>query len=76
MRLITHNMLQCHAKGCDTNNFPLRFEEVEVDTKETDFNEDFLKNFIVKLDWPALYETALTVNIDSGFGMSSSQGVS
>ncbi|KAH9938762.1 Trm112p-domain-containing protein [Epithele typhae] len=28
VRLITHNLLACHAKGCTSNNCPLRFKAV------------------------------------------------
>ncbi|KAI8060719.1 hypothetical protein BC940DRAFT_246128 [Gongronella butleri] len=63
MRLITHNMLQCHAKNCNTNNFPLRFENVEVEQIEADFNPEFLVNMLPKLDWPALASTAVQLGI-------------
>ncbi|RUS26745.1 hypothetical protein BC938DRAFT_484176 [Jimgerdemannia flammicorona] len=63
MRLMTHNMLQCHVKNCDANNFPLRLEEVEVEQIETEFNPDFLKNVIGKLEWEALVSTAMQLGI-------------
>ncbi|CAJ0632823.1 9748_t:CDS:2 [Entrophospora sp. SA101] len=63
MRLVTHNMLQCHAKGCNSNNFPLDLFEVEIETQEADFSPQFIRNMISKLDWDALVKTALQVNI-------------
>lgn len=70
MRLFTHNILQCHVKGCTENNFPLRIENAEVRdlsaTEETavEFNRDFLLNFMHKLDFDALKTTINQVNTD------------
>jgi multifunctional methyltransferase subunit TRM112 len=61
MRLITHNMLQCHVKDCNTNNFPLRFEDAEVELIEAEYNPTFLINMLPKLDWEALVSTAVQV---------------
>jgi multifunctional methyltransferase subunit TRM112 len=61
MRLITHNMLQCHAKGCNSNNFPLQLSNVEIEIQETDFNPMFIRNMLPKLEWNALVKTALQV---------------
>lgn len=61
MRLITHNMLQCHVKNCNNNNFPLRFEDVQVELIEADFNPEFLSNMLNKIDWDALTSTAVQV---------------
>ena len=57
MRLITHNMLKCNVKGV-TNGFPLKIEVEKSEVQETDFNADFVKNFIPKLEWGALVEAA------------------
>ncbi|UZO10428.1 uncharacterized protein OCT59_002011 [Rhizophagus irregularis] len=59
MRLVTHNMLQCHVKGCNSNNFPLQLSDVEIEIQETDFNPKFLRNMLSKLEWNALVKTAL-----------------
>ncbi|CAG8484878.1 6860_t:CDS:2 [Acaulospora morrowiae] len=56
-------MLQCHARGCNTNNFPLELSEVEIQVLETDYNPQFLRNMIPKLDWNALVVTAKKVGI-------------
>ncbi|GES72597.1 Trm112p-domain-containing protein [Rhizophagus clarus] len=63
MRLVTHNMLQCHVKGCNSNNFPLQLSDVEIEIQETDFNPMFLRNMLPKLEWNALVKTALQINI-------------
>jgi multifunctional methyltransferase subunit TRM112 len=62
MRLITHNMVQCHVKDCNTNNFPLRFEDAEVELIEAEYNPTFLINMLPKLDWEALINTAVQVS--------------
>ncbi|KAJ7510369.1 Trm112p-domain-containing protein [Mycena galericulata] len=54
VRLITHNLLACHVKGCTSNNFPLEFKDVQVVLRESEFNPDFLRGFIPKIEWPAL----------------------
>src|SRR6266498_1716927 len=61
MRLITHNMLQCHVKDCKSNNFPLQLSNVEIIIQETEFNPMFLRNMLPKLEWNALVKTALQV---------------
>ncbi|EPS96733.1 hypothetical protein FOMPIDRAFT_1129771 [Fomitopsis schrenkii] len=58
VRLITHNLLACHAKGCTSNNFPLQFKDVQVELREAEFNPDFLRGFIPRLEWGALVDAA------------------
>lgn len=62
VRLISHNLLACHVKGCHTNNFPLRFANARVELKECDFNPEFLKAFLPKIEWSALVGTARQVS--------------
>jgi len=58
VRLITHNLLACHVKGCTSNNFPLEFKDVQVELREAEFNPDFLTGFMPKIEWKALVDTA------------------
>ncbi|KAH9895988.1 Trm112p-domain-containing protein [Cubamyces lactineus] len=58
VRLITHNLLACHAKGCTTNNFPLQFQDVSIELRETEFNADFIRGFLPRLEWAALVSAA------------------
>lgn len=61
MRLLTHNLLQCHVKNC-TNNYPLRVESAELESLEIEYNEEFLKNVLwSKIDWKVLKDTAFDV---------------
>jgi hypothetical protein len=61
VRLITHNLLACHVRGCTSNNFPLVFKDVQLELREAEFNPDFLRGFMPKLDWKALIDTAKSV---------------
>jgi len=58
VRLITHNLLACHAKGCTSNNFPLIFKDVQIELREADYNPDFLRGFMPKIEWDALVNGA------------------
>ncbi|TFY81508.1 hypothetical protein EWM64_g2503 [Hericium alpestre] len=61
VRLITHNLLACHAKNCNTNNFPLQLKDVQVEQREAEFNPDFLRGFMPRIEWKALVEAAKQV---------------
>lgn len=61
VRLITHNLLACHVRGCTSNNFPLIFRDVQLELRDAEFNPDFLRGFMPKLDWKALVDTAKSV---------------
>ena len=61
MKLFTHNMLMCHAKGCDAKGFPLKIEDAETETRPTEFNADFLRRQAKMLDWGALVKAARCV---------------
>jgi multifunctional methyltransferase subunit TRM112 len=63
MRLLTHNLLSCHARTCvqTSNNFPLAFKDVQLELIEAEYNEAFLRGFIPKIHWPALVAAARQV---------------
>ncbi|KAG4108230.1 Trm112p-domain-containing protein [Neocallimastix lanati (nom. inval.)] len=63
MRLLTHNMLQCHVKGCNIDNFPLKLEEIEIEELEAEFNVDFINSMLNRLDWRALVHTPFSLGI-------------
>jgi len=62
VRLITHNLLACHVRGCTSNNFPLIFKDVQLELRESEYNPDFLRGFMPKLEWQALVDTAKSVS--------------
>ena len=61
VRLITHNLLACHVKGCTTNNFPLKLTNVKLALREAEFNPDFLRGFLPRLEWDALIQASREV---------------
>ncbi|KAI8904109.1 hypothetical protein EDD86DRAFT_92152 [Gorgonomyces haynaldii] len=63
MRLLTHNLLQCHVKGCNSNNFPLRLSKVQLQTLDIEVPAEFVRNMLHKLDYPALYKTCESIGI-------------
>ncbi|CAE6534688.1 unnamed protein product [Rhizoctonia solani] len=65
VRLITHNILACHAKNCTSNNFPLTFKDAQLATKQAEFNPDFLRKFMPRLEWGALVDTARQLGDES-----------
>jgi multifunctional methyltransferase subunit TRM112 len=50
-------MLQCHVKGCKEDNYPLEIHDAQVEIVESEFNEDFIRKMIPRLDWDALTQT-------------------
>ncbi|KAN0098101.1 Trm112p domain containing protein [Tylopilus felleus] len=58
VRLITHNLLACHAKGCTTNNFPLQLQDVQIELREQELNPGFITNILPRLEWRALVDAA------------------
>ena len=61
VRLITHNLLGCHVKNCNADNFPLKFQNVQLELREAEFNPDFIRGFMPKIEWRALVDTAREV---------------
>jgi len=66
MRLLTHNLLACHARSCNApTNFPLQFKDVSnLEIVEAEQNLDFLTGLIEgnKLDYRALVGAAKQVS--------------
>eukprot|EP00922_Rhytidocystis_sp_ex-Travisia-forbesii_P043191 GHVS01064501.1.p1 GENE.GHVS01064501.1~~GHVS01064501.1.p1 ORF type:complete len:127 (+),score=20.77 GHVS01064501.1:110-490(+) len=66
MRLLTHNLLMCNRKQCG-GGFPLKIvltENVQELVQEEDFNPDFVRNVLEKLDWDALCSTAKSLQLE------------
>ncbi|KAI6144174.1 hypothetical protein BKA82DRAFT_4175071 [Pisolithus tinctorius] len=63
VRLITHNLLACHVKGCTSNNFPLALKDVQIELQEAEFNPEFVTNILPRLEWSALADAARQVEI-------------
>ncbi|EGR34278.1 hypothetical protein IMG5_018160 [Ichthyophthirius multifiliis] len=54
MRLLSHNLLQCNAKNCTQNNFPLAIKVDKSQIIKCEYRKEALQKLIPKLDWPAL----------------------
>lgn len=68
VRLITQNLLSCPSTVCAyPANFPLSFRDVEtVQVVEVDFNEEFLRGFLARVEWDALRKSAAEVRCRDG----------
>lgn len=63
VRLVTHNLLACHAKGCTTNNFPLVLQDIQIELRKQEFNPDFISNILPRLEWRALVDAATLASV-------------
>ena len=64
MKLLTHNMLQCHIKGVK-NGYPFKIEAESVEEVEADYDPDFLRHIFPRIMWPALVEGAKSMGVES-----------
>lgn len=55
----------CSVRGCTVNNYPLQLKATQVDTVETEFNAEFVRNMIPKLEWNALVASCKDVRSES-----------
>ncbi|ORX72185.1 Trm112p-domain-containing protein, partial [Linderina pennispora] len=64
--LITHNMLKCNVRNCTDpdKQYPLRFENAELEQVEAERNDEFLVRMIPRFDWNALVKTATSLGLD------------
>ncbi|CAG9460865.1 unnamed protein product [Pedinophyceae sp. YPF-701] len=62
MKLLLHNLLECNIKGVE-NGYPLKIEARKVEVKEADFQADFLKRMLQRLDWSALVQGAKAMGV-------------
>lgn len=60
MKVITANFVTCAVKECKTSaaSFPLHFHDAELEMQELDFQPEFIRNVIPRIDWEALRVTA------------------
>ena len=62
MRLITHNMLRCNARGV-TNGYPLLIEAETVTVVESDFDAATVRSLLKKLNFSALKAAAVNLSM-------------
>ena len=66
MRLVTHNILMCNKKGCTQEHFPLHIEATKIEQRASEFNADFIRHMLPKLEWHALVSGAKDVRLAHG----------
>eukprot|EP00640_Fibrocapsa_japonica_P007507 CAMPEP_0113945086 /NCGR_PEP_ID=MMETSP1339-20121228/38477_1 /TAXON_ID=94617 /ORGANISM="Fibrocapsa japonica" /LENGTH=187 /DNA_ID=CAMNT_0000950489 /DNA_START=53 /DNA_END=616 /DNA_ORIENTATION=- /assembly_acc=CAM_ASM_000762 len=64
MRLLTHNVLRCNARGVD-EGFPLKIEAEKVEIQESPFQADLIRSIAETLHWGALCEGAKALGVSS-----------
>lgn len=62
MRLLTHSLLQCHVKKCQSPAL-LILSDISLDSVETDFNAEFLLSLLTKIDYPSLVIAAKSLDV-------------
>jgi multifunctional methyltransferase subunit TRM112 len=60
MKVLTANFTACAVKSCKTSSdsFPLHFQNAELELQELDFQPEFIRNILPRVDWSALQTTA------------------
>ncbi|KAJ5157565.1 uncharacterized protein N7482_008665 [Penicillium canariense] len=60
MKVITANFVTCAVKECKTSplSFPLHFHDAELELQELDFQPEFIRNVVPRIDWDSLRVTA------------------
>lgn len=65
MKVLTVNFTTCAVKSCKTSSssFPLHFKDAELELQEQEFQPEFIRNMLPRIDWAALQMTANEVGI-------------
>ncbi|XP_067942461.1 uncharacterized protein [Watersipora subatra] len=58
MKILTHNMLTSNIIKNVKNGYPLKISATEVQEVEVDFNPDFIRRQLQKLNWSVIREAA------------------
>lgn len=63
MKVITANFVTCAVKECKTSpaSFPLHFQDAELGEQELEFQPEFIRNIVPRIDWEALRQSATEV---------------
>ncbi|CEQ42009.1 SPOSA6832_03778 [Sporobolomyces salmonicolor] len=66
VRLLTQNLLSCPSRACSyPQNFPLAFRNVDkLELVDAEFNEEFLRGVLSRLEWAGLRKSAAEVTPD------------
>lgn len=58
MKLLLHNFVSSKFLKGVSNGYPLKIVATQVDVKEQDFNADFVRKMMERLDWKAFRDAA------------------
>ncbi|KAH9424886.1 tRNA methyltransferase subunit 11-2 [Dermatophagoides pteronyssinus] len=64
MKLLTHNFLTSKCLKGVVTGYPLKLVVNEMNQTQVDFNPDFIKRILPKMEYDALRETATTVGVE------------
>ena len=62
MKLLTHNMLASNVKNI-TNRYPLAIQVEQVEEEENEYNDEFIKRMLPRIDYEALRAAACQVGL-------------
>ncbi|KAL2002096.1 hypothetical protein VTN02DRAFT_657 [Thermoascus thermophilus] len=67
MKVITVNFITCAVKSCKTSpsSFPLHFRDAELEQQDLDFQPEFIRNVLPRIDWDGLRITASELGFPS-----------
>ncbi|KAL2215680.1 hypothetical protein M432DRAFT_626416 [Thermoascus aurantiacus ATCC 26904] len=67
MKVITVNFITCAVKSCKTSpsSFPLHFRDAELEQQELNFQPEFIRNVLPRIDWDGLRITASELGFPS-----------
>lgn len=64
MKILTSNFVTCAVKACKSSSasYPLHFQNAELEEEELEFQPDFVRNILPRIDWEALKISASEVS--------------
>lgn len=64
MKLLSLNFLTCAVKACKSSpaSFPLHFKDVELEQVEMEYNPQFIRNIMPRVEWEALRQMCQEVS--------------
>ncbi|KIW98953.1 uncharacterized protein Z519_00616 [Cladophialophora bantiana CBS 173.52] len=67
MKLLTTNFLTCAVKACKSSSasFPLHFKDAVLERTEIEFNPQFMRNILPRVNWEALTVTATELGLQA-----------
>ena len=64
MKLITHNFLTSKMLKNVVTGYPLKLVATKTEVKKSDFQPEFIRGIMKRIDYKTLFETAQTVRVN------------